>query len=541
MPKQLNMKNSLILIFLFATLHLYAQSGRQLFDSKTVGEIRIRVDARNWSDQLDSMRIYGGGLMDATVIIDGKSYQGAGVRFRGDKSYTTGLKRNPFQIKLDYKTPGQQHQGYSTVKLSAAVRDPSMIREALFHEIAARYMPGSKTGFTKLFVNDEYIGVFINVESIEKQMLERNFGNSGGSVFKAGVDNRPGNLPASCKLNIYGSLEYESNADCYKGNFEGNSEADWKGLQEFARLLSQGPKDVEKVLDTDRALWMLALNNIMVNLNSYSGNHSVNYYLYKDGNGKFQPIHWDLNLAFGSYKNTGEGSDLELTQLQELDPLLHADNPYKPLISQLLKDPYYKKVYLAHIRQINEENFLNGAYEKRSAELQGMIVVPLSEDKYKTYSLDDFQSSLRTTIGKKSKIPGIIELMSRRSKYLKNHPELTTLPSSVSEVKVQARAKFENQPVNTFNITARADRFPKRMLVYYRFDHSQSYSLVPMNEDNTGGLPSGVKSFTASIEAKGPDTEMEYYIVAENAGSVNFAPAGYTREPYRVKLSDLNK
>jgi hypothetical protein len=59
------------------------------------------------------------------------------------------------------------------------------------------------------------------------------------------------------------------------------------------------------------------------------------------------------------------------------------------------------------------------------SELQGMIVVPLSEDKCKTYSLDDFQASLRTTIGKKSKIPGIIELMSRRSKYLKNHPELT--------------------------------------------------------------------------------------------------------------------
>jgi hypothetical protein len=65
--------------------------------------------------------------------------------------------------------------------------------------------------------------------------------------------------------------------------------------------------------------------------------------------------------------------------------------------------------------------------------------------------------------------------------------------------------------------------------------------MVPMNEDNTGGLPSGVKGFTASIEAEGPDTEMEYYLVAENAGSVNFAPAGYTREPYKVKLSDLNK
>ena len=79
MPKPLNMKNSLLLILSFISLPLYSQSGRQLFDSKTVGEIKIRIDSRNWSDQLDSMRIYGGGLMDATVTIDGKTYQGAGI------------------------------------------------------------------------------------------------------------------------------------------------------------------------------------------------------------------------------------------------------------------------------------------------------------------------------------------------------------------------------------------------------------------------------------------------------------------------------
>ena len=109
----------------------------------------------------------------------------------------------------------------------------------------------------------------------------------------------------------------------------------------------------------DHALWMLALNNVMVNLSSYTGNHSVNYFLYRDNSGRFQPLHWDLNLAFGSYKNTGNGSDLELKGLQNLDPLLHADNPYKPLISQLLKEPLYKKMYLSHIRQIVEDNFSN--------------------------------------------------------------------------------------------------------------------------------------------------------------------------------------
>jgi hypothetical protein len=514
---------------------------RPLFDKKTVGEIRLKFSSKNWSDALDSLRIYGGGLMNATATIDGITYEGVGVRFRGDKSYATGLKRNPFSIKLNHTNAEQNHQGYTSLKLSAAVRDPSMVREVLFHEIAAKYMPTSQACYTKLYVNDEYIGVFVDLENVEKQMLEANFSTGKGAFFKAGIDYKPENLPTDCKLNIFGSLEYEDNIECYKGNFEMNSTSGWSELQELTRQLSQGTKDIEKILDVDRTLWMLALNNVMVNLSSYSGNHSINYYLFRDGTGRFQPLHWDLNLSFGSFKNTGSGSDLELKGLQNLDPLLHADNPYKPLASQLLKDPFHRKVYLAHIRQINEENFLNGAYEKRAQELQGMIVVPFTEDKNKTYSLDDFTRSLKETVGKKSKIPGLVELMAKRSKFLKSHPDLTSLPSTISDIKVMGRGKFENQPLNAFNIAAKADRFPKRMLLYYRFHNTETFTAIPMSEDNTTTMTSGMKSFTTMIEAKTRDAALEYYIVVENAGTVGFAPVNYTKQAFKMKLSDLNK
>lgn len=517
------------------------KSARPLFDKKTVGEIRVKVATKNWVDALDSMRIYGGGLMSATVTIDGATYEGAGIRFRGDKSYATGLKRNPFTIKLNNNNADQNHQGYTSLKLSAAVRDPSMVREVLFHEIAAKYMPSSQASYTKFYVNDEYIGVFVNLENIEKQMLEANYTSGKGAFFKAGVDYKPEVLPTDCKQNIFGSLEYEDNIDCYKGNFEMHSSSGWAELQELTRVLAQNPKEVDRVLDVDRTLWMLALNNVMVNLSSYSGNHSINYYLYRDANGHFQPLHWDLNLSFGSYKNTGNGSDLELKELQNMDPLLHADNPYKPLLSQLLKDPLNKKIYLAHIRQINEENFLNGSYEKRAQELQGMIVVPFSEDKNKTYSLDDFTRSLKETVGKKSKIPGLTELMAKRSKFLKVHPELTSLPSAISDVKVQGRGKFENQPLNAFNITAKADRFPKRMLLCYRFNANEAYTTIPMSEENATTMPSGMKAFSVLVEAKTREAELDYYIIAENAGTVGFAPVNYTKQAYKIKLSDLNK
>lgn len=533
-----------ILLVLLASLPLVAfaqnKAARPLFDKKTIGEIRLTLPNKNWVDALDSMRIYGMGMMSGAVTVDGAKYEGVGVRFRGDKSYQLGLKRNPFSIKINYTDPEANHQGYSSIKLSSALRDPSLVREVLFYEIAGKYMPASQANYTKLYVNEEYVGLYVNVESVDKQFLETNFGSSQNAFFKAGVDYKP-EVPNDCKQNIYGSLEYEDNLDCFKGNFEMLSANGWNELQELTKTLSTDPAGVSRILDVDRTLWMLALNNVMVNLSSYSGNHSINYFLYKDNNGRFQPLHWDLNLAFGSYKNTGSGSDLELKALQELDPLLHADNPYKPLISQLLKDPLQRKIYLAHIRQILDDHFLSGAYEKRAQELQGMVVVPLTDDKYKYYGMDDFNRSLRETVGRKSKIPGIVELMSRRAKLLRGNEGLSALPPAVSEVNVQGRGKFENQRLDAFRITARADRFPKRMYIYYRLKDTDPYSMMAMTEEPTKNLPTGAKEFSAVIEGKSTDAVLDYYILAENAGTVTFSPANYTKQPSKVKLSDLNK
>jgi hypothetical protein len=537
------MKKLLLAIVAILPLTLMAQSGkgaRQLYDKKTIGEIRVTLPSKNWSDALDSLRVYGPGMLTGSVTIDGQKYEGVGVRFRGDKSYQLGLKRNPFAIKLNLANKEQNHQGYYSLKLSSSLRDPSMVREMLFHEIAAKYTPSSQTCYTKLYVNDEYIGVFVNLESIDKQFLEAHYGSTKGAFFRAGIDYKQ-EVAANCNKNIFGSLEYEESVDCYKGNFEMLSTEGWNELQEMTRILNNDPAKIERVLDVDRALWMLALNNVMVNLSSYSGNHSTNYYLYKDPSGRFQTVPWDFNLAFGSYKNTGNGSDLELKELQNLDPLLHADNALKPLVSQLLKDPLFKKIYLAHIRQIVEENFTNGWYEKRAQELQGMIVVPFNDDKYKAYSLEDLQHSLRETIGKKSKIPGIVELMAKRARYLKLHPELTALPSAVSEINVQSRGKFDKQKVNAFKVSAQADRFPKRMFIYYRFSDRDPYTAIPMSEDATTDLPSGVKAFNATIETKNPQATLDYYILVENAGTVAFLPADYPQKPFKVNLSDLNK
>ncbi|MFQ5447295.1 MAG: CotH kinase family protein [Saprospiraceae bacterium] len=536
----------LLLIFLTAGLQMgisqEAPTATNFYDTDKVQDIKITFSVDDWQYYLDSLRFNGNGLLEATVEINGQKFEHAGVRFRGTRSFAPGMPRNPLHIELDYKNKDQNIQGYKTLKLSNSLRDPSLLREVLGYEIARSYMPAPKANFARVTVNDKYYGLLVNLESVEEPaFLEHYFGTAGNSFFKARqvIDEK---CPEGCKQNIYGSLEYDSSPECYEVNFEKLSDHGTPDLMELALLLNEDPGRIESVLNVDVALWMLAFNNVLVNLSSYSGHHSANYYLYKDKDGRFNPIIWDLNLCFGSYKNIGTGSDLRTKGLIELDPLLHADNPSKPLASKLLENEEYRKMYLSHMRTILHDYFLSGKFEERAKALQSLIRPDVEKDVNRSYSMSDFDASLNKTIGRRSKIPGLVQLMSRRSSFLKSHPALAVFPSEISTVEVTKRTPLSNKKVENFHITATVTKFPKRVLLMYRLTGQEDFNQAPMKDDGKskdGEAGDGVYGIT--IVPQNGETTIEYYIVAENAGLFSYSPANYMWEQHSTSLTDLNK
>ena len=544
------MKNWLIVFFTcFLCCPLIAQDGggagqqmpaEDFYQTDKVRELRITFKDKNWAELLDSLRVHGNGLLDGEVQVDGKSFAGAGIRYRGSKSFQTGSKRNAFHIKLNHNIKGENLQGNKVIKLSNALRDPSMIREVLGYEIARQYMPAPKANFARLFVNGEYYGLFVNIEAIASPFLKENFGSKKNALIKAS-SNMVEKHPEACKNKVYGSLEYQGDPSCYNYNFELKSDKGWAELIDLTKRLSEEESDLEEVLNVDRTLWMLAFNNVLVNLNSYTGQNSQNYYLYKDDFGQFNPIIWDLNLAFGSFKNTGIGSDLNLKALQTMDPLLHVDNPGKPLISRLLKNPLYRKAYLSHIRTIVYDQFVSGAYEKRAKDLQRLIQIPMFNDQNKFYKSEEFQKSLTTTIGKRSKIPGIVELMSIRARFLKKHPEIAVIPPKISEVKVKSRKEFQSEAITSFRIQAKVEKLPKRVKLYYRYNSTDAYKEAFMADDGKShDKRAGDKVFGVLIEPDADQKNLEYFIMTENARAMSFDPPNYMFEPRRVSLMELN-
>ncbi len=511
------------------------------FAMDTIQEIELVFEQENWRYLLDSLRYNGEDMLLGEVTVNGRRFMDVGVRYRDGRSFQPGQKRNGLIIDLDFINTFQNYQGHQTINLSSALRDPSMIREVLGYEIARDYLPAPRANYAQVLVNGEYYGLFVNVEPIEDAFLNKHFDHTDGSFFFSQPN--PGEpLPEGCKSGVDGSLQYDNKAKCYLRNFRMLSESGWDDLIQLTRILNEEPGEIEKVLDVDDALWMLAFNNFIVNLSSYSGQHSPNYYLYQDHRDHFHPIIWDLNLAFGSYKNTGVGSDLRLRALEEMDPLLHADNSAKPLISQLLANDLYRKVYLAHLRSMQRDWIGSGRLEKRAKALQSLIRTAYIRDQNRYYSINNFNDALYQLIGDRSQIPGLVNFMKKRYEFLKKHEAMTLVPPKIDAVEVAQRKKFSNERVSNFQISAKVEKYAKFVHLFYRFSDADPFSSIRMYDDgqhNDGEANDGI--YGASVRPRAADSTLQYYLFAENAGAVSYYPEDYKEGFLTANLEDLNR
>ena len=146
------------------------------------------------------------------------------------------------------------------------------------------------------------------------------------------------------------SLEYlGADSSFYEDYYELKSDFGWQDLINLTYDIVNNPLNLESSLDIDRALWMLAFNNVLVNLDSYTGPFRQNYYLIKDDNNRMNPIIWDLNECLGGFEmiNNGGGPP-SLQNLIQLDPLIRINEADWPLIQTLLSNDISKDVYRAY-------------------------------------------------------------------------------------------------------------------------------------------------------------------------------------------------
>lgn len=523
--------NKFILWLLAMTVSclLYAQNtpakqAEDLYALERVVKIEIDFKRTDWHGLLDSLKDSGDeNRLVADVRVNGKLYTGAGVRYKGNSSYfnvrDNGYSKLPLNIKINHtdrnlRLPG----GYTTLKLSNVFRDPSFVREVLAYEIASQYMPSPRANFAKVFANGQLLGLYNLSESVDDDLIAKLFGNDLGALFKCDPNwNLP--VPDNCPVSDKASLQYlGQDSLCYMGLYEPKRSGDWPAFIELTRILKEKPNQIDGVLQVDEVLWMLAFNNAIVNLDSYSGQLCHNYYLYQDTFGIWHPVVWDMNLAFGGFRRTGNEPPLSNQQMQELSPFLHYVRPRnegRPLVTVLLDNEHYRRIYLSHLRTILDEYLANGLYLQRAKAIQTLIAPEVKADSNRLYQLDAFQKNMTETVVLGNEpIIGIEELMSKRTAYLLQHPLLQKEAPVVQTPTVTKLASSLGIQVGVSGCL--------RTTLYYRQAANKPWQRVEMFDD--GGhfdQMTGDGIFGVEIPLS---PQLQYYIVAENQHLASLSP-----------------
>ncbi|MBK7667235.1 MAG: CotH kinase family protein [Sphingobacteriaceae bacterium] len=509
-----SLKFTLFFLVLIIAKNLQSQA---FYDVTKIQKIEISFSQSNWDYILDTAKAGKDGyLMAQWVKINGVQFDSAGVKYKGNSSYNVNNAKNPFHIELDF-LKNQDYQGYKDIKLSNGFKDPSFVREVLSYNILNKYMPSPLSNYCQVYVNSVYIGVYANTEAVSKTFVDSRFYSKNNSFFFMDNFNCP------LKYNGPDSASYTS--------YTIKSTTGWKALINLCDTLVNKSSFIESILDVDRSLWMMGFDNVLVNLDSYIGAPTHNYYAYRDDNGRFNPIVWDVNEAFGNFTNAGGGPPLSLAQEQVMSPYLHHTDPNWPLIQNLLANPMFKRMYIAHMRTIVNENFANGSYTTTAYNLQSVIDTAVQSDVNKFYTYSQFTVNVNTNVTSgPSTIAGLSVLMGPRVNYLQTSTDFTLTPPTITSATAATTPSLNAAVTITANVT---NANSNGVYLGYRFAVTQRFNRVLMYDDglnNDGAAGDNVFGATFTMSA----SSAQYYVYAENNNAGMFAPERAEYEFYTL-------
>ncbi|CAI8265333.1 MAG: Inner spore coat protein H [Polaribacter sp. SA4-10] len=540
-------KISTFALFLLISIPAFAQD---LYDINTIQTIDIVFAESNWDALLDAEKAGDNNYTEAvSVTINGTIFNQVGVKYKGNSSYNSNQTKNPFHIELDTYV-NQNYQGITDLKLSNVYFDPTFVRETVAYNIVSNYMLAPKANYANVSVNGNLIGLYTNVESISKKFVNNRFGSNDNAFFSCSPPAGAGPQSSSFPNLAYLGTSSTSYDDAYeiKSDDENDptvSVAHWNDLIDLTNTLNNDVDAIESIMDIDRAIWMLALDNVLVNLDSYIGQFKQNYYLYKDDNTRFNAVMWDLNMSFGTFGQTGEaggggpggpggpgGGGLSETEKAALDPLLHDTDTNFPLMAKLMAVPRYKKMYLAHYKTILTEQISNSNYLTLANDYQSIVDAAVQADPNKFYTYAQFQSNINTDINLgMNTASGLTNLMNARATYLSALSDFTATQPAISSVTPSNTAPEIGTTIAVTGAVSNTNT--DAVFLGYRTNQNAIFTKVLMYDDGAhGDSASNDGVYGANILIAEEYTQ--YYIYAENNTIGAFSPARAEHEFYTI-------
>lgn len=285
-----------------------------------------------------------------------------GIRIRGNTSREHVKK----SFKINFKAfLGEKFFGYKKFNLKAENNDASMIRELMALRIfRGSNVPAARCHHAELYINDEYMGLYLNVEQIDDEFVDTRFGTEEGNLYKCFWSARLENNGVINDNSIY---ELKTNKEIN----------DRSKLAQFVKVLNTTPTDnfsteLEKVFNVPSMIRCMAVEALLGHWDGYSYNQN-NYYLYENPeNGLIEFIPYDFDNTFGLDFLQVDWAKRDLMKW----PFPGLSN--RPLSNRILSIDAYFKQYLVEINKL-----LNGLFAEDTLFAQFDAFKPLLTDAIK--------------------------------------------------------------------------------------------------------------------------------------------------------------
>lgn len=313
---------------------LNAQQSADLFSAQSLQRLDIDLHSADWAKLKQDFK--SNEYYPADITWNGLKAYNAAIRSHGAAS-RSGIKP-ALRIDFNHYASQQSFLGLKSLVLDNLVQDASGVHEPSAMWFFARLgIPAPREVHVMLYVNGEYSGLYVAVESVDKTMLARVFGN------EADGDQNDGYLYEFNKVEEWGLSYLGPDLDPYKRFFSAKThetntdETLYRPIENIVRIVNEKPPEelsqsLNPYLDLRAMTRYLAVQNFLSEMDGFSGRWGVNnFYLYRlQHHDQHIVIAWDDDLTF-------------------LDPaydlMSYQDN--NVLVRKLMAIPEYRGLYFA--------------------------------------------------------------------------------------------------------------------------------------------------------------------------------------------------
>ena len=497
---------------------------QDLYDTSVLRTININFQDANWLTLLRSNYASETNIL-ATVVVDGVSYPNVGVRIRGNTSYQSlppGSDKFSLKLEMDFVDADQELLGYDTLNLNNGFRDPTFMREVVYNNYVAQFVPNPRANHVMVNLNGQNWGVYNNVQQTDKRMLRDYFTNADGLRIRcANNPNGPGLSYNGPNASGYTAYEIQQTGGV----------ADPIGaLIAVTNALSNEPlaswQNIDNVFAIDPSIWSVVLENLITDDDSYI-NKGCDFMTYRD------PLDGRMHLWQRDANETFTQTSWSVTRN------FTATN--KPVLSRVLAVAELRQRYMAHYRTVKRD--MNWAYfEPIFTAQRNLIDAAVQADPKKLYSYEMFQSNFNNNV--QLPLPGLAggaliglqQFVTQREAFLNTNAELVAAGPTISSVQSSSQLAAPADPVWVTADVAAAGSPIAKVELFYRPDPAVVYQRVLMRDDGLSGdgaAGDGVFGVLLPITAISGQ-HVAWYVAATAANanlSMSFLPEGSERDP----------